>query len=281
MFLFNFVVEHWLASLIYIVFFWWTVSRFMDCVYDHPPKWYKFLYWVGIPIWGRKSGLFPRACLYPFRITLRIAEIVVGYVLAIPLFLILRLVDFAEWREDKERQKRQTEANIKAMEWRRQTEEKNQLKALQRRDWFAGNKPTLYFNTVSGVTAVLRPADYERAKRDTQNARTNELWAHNVLKPARETFTFVTKSGGELIQANCDHARRYKVTGWLSDLHEICQAADCSLVRDEAIFVPWVNETLVSFQEQVRILMDCNGQASAVELIDKQAPSELQPLAVH
>ena len=45
-------------------------------------------------------------------------------------------------------------------------------------------------------------------------------------------------------------------------------------------FRSWVNETLLSFEEQSRIIQDCHGRGSIAELIDKQAPSELQPLAV-
>jgi hypothetical protein len=237
-------------------------------------RWYSDIHWY-------RLGQIGRFRIYPFRYPLRLACLAIAYLFAVPLFILFQVENYLVRKEEKEREKRQIEASKQAQERRRQTEETNQRRTLQRRDWFGSNKPTLYFNTVSGVTAVLRPADHERAKRDTQNARTNELWDHAVLKPARETFTFVTKSGGELIQTNCNYARRYKVAGWLSDLYELCQATDCSLVRDETIFVPWVNETLVSFQEQGQILRDCHGQASSLELIDKQAPGEMQPLAVY
>lgn len=273
MYIFNFVIAHWIVfSLVYLVLMGWTAFRFANrLAEDH---WYGDIHWY-------RLGRIRRFRIYPFRYPLRLACLAISYLFAVPLFVLFQIGNYFDWKEGKEREKRDAESSRQAQERRRQTEETNQRRALQRRDWFAGNKPTLYFNNVSGVTAVLRSADYERAKRDTQNARTNELWEHSVLRPARETFTFITKSGGELIQANYDHARRYKVAGWLSDLHEICQAADCSLVRDETIFVPWVNETLVSFQDQSQILMDCHCRASAVELIDKQAPSELQPLAVY
>ena len=270
MFFFNFVVEHWVAfSLIYLVWMGWTAFRFANKLAED--QWYSNIHWYRI-------GMIGRFRFYPFRYPLRLACLAISYLFAVPLFILFRIGDYLDWKENKERRKREAEASKQAQERRRQTEETNQRRTLSRRQWLSDNKPKLYFNTVSGVTAVLRPVDYESAKRQTQNARTNELWAHNVLKPVRETFTFVTKSGGELIESNYHFARTYKVAGWLSDLCELCQATECSLVRDETIFVPWVNETLVSFQEQDQIFRSCHGQASAAELIDKQAPVELQYL---
>jgi|GEM_PF-6293833 len=266
----------WLVSLSYFLFFWWTVKRFVGCVYDHPPKWYKRLYWI--PIWGR-SGLFPRACLYPFRILLRIMEIMVGYMLAIPLFMMFQIVDLIEWKErkaDKKRWAKQAEKDRQHREWAKNT---NEVRALGRRKYFELNKPKLYFNTVSGITAVLRPSDWEAAKKETEKARTNELWEHNVLRPQPATYTFVTKTGSELIQTNDSRARRYKVAGWLADLHEICQQTECSLLRDETIFVPWVNETILTFAEQGQAFHDCHGKASIAELINRQAPAKLLPVA--
>lgn len=277
MFLYNFVVEHWVISLLYIVLMWWIVSRFEEWVFEQGFRWYKRIYWIGIPLWGR-SKLFPRACFYPFRLPLKILFLLIGYVFAIVLVILFALETYFERKEEKQNEKRRVEAAERQREYLKRLEEDNNLRALGRRDWFGKNKPKLYFNTVSGVTAVLRPADWEAAKRMTENAKVNELWEHTTLRPHRETFVFVTKSGAELVQTNDAHARNYKVAGWLSDLHDLCRTTDCQLLRDETIFVPWVNETLVPFEEQGRIIRDCS-KATEKELIDKQAPVELQPVA--
>lgn len=212
-------------------------------------------------------------------------------IILIPLFLLGLLFLFPTtpilWPVLKYREIRK-EKRI-AMECRQRLERQNEVERQQRQEnrsraearkkWFATNKPTLYYNTINGITAVLRPADYERMKRETKHARLDERWNHTILKPSTHIFTFVTKSGGELIEARGSHIRHGRVAGWISRLHQLCEEHDCSLVKDETIFVPWVNETLVSFSEQERVFTRGGSDWLAAELIDQQAPPELRPLS--
>lgn len=176
------------------------------------------------------------------------------------------------------------EANRRQEGWRKEREEREQEQARRaqlRKEWIAANKPKLYYNTVSGVTAVLRPADYDACQKDTKRSRRNGFWEkNNILLPARQTFVFVVKQGEELIRANTgsDHVRRYKIAGWLSQLDEIIEKGEVELERKEDIFVPWVNESLVPFEQQMNTLQDCFSSGSYFDLIEKQAPVELHPL---
>src|SRR6185295_8501405 len=49
----------------------------------------------------------------------------------------------------------------------------NERRDNARRQWLAQHRPRLYFNTSNGITAVLRPSDYEENHRRTRNARLN------------------------------------------------------------------------------------------------------------
>lgn len=168
---------------------------------------------------------------------------------------------------------------------RKDTERRNEdlRRAIARKQWLDENKPKLYFNTVSGVTAVLRPADYTEAQRRTELARISEYWpSQTVLMPIRQTFVFVTKTGEETIQKGVDRGgnsvRRYKVAGLLASLHEIAYAGGAILEKKEDIFVPFVNESLMSFSGQAALIQDGFDKASVLTLIESQAPAELQSL---
>lgn len=179
---------------------------------------------------------------------------------------------------------RKIEAKRREEEAKKYEEDRKQEQARRdqlRKEWFAANKPKFYYNTVSGVTAVLRPADYETCQKDTKHSRRNGFWEKdNVLLLACETIVFVTKQGREMIDVNTGSyfVGHYKVAGYISLLDDIVEKSGAELVRAEDIFVPWVNETIIPFAQQAETLKNCHSSASYYEMVEKQALAELQPL---
>jgi hypothetical protein len=157
--------------------------------------------------------------------------------------------------------------------------QENTRRAAARKEWLAANKPFLYFNTIEGITAVLRPADYETGRATTRRAITNGFWDDRsfMMMPVRETIVFVNKKGWEGINERSGSVN-YKVAGWLSDLEDIENRGGVKLVEARDIFVPWVNQTHYSFAEQRELISDCFDKGSYYELVEKQAPREFQPL---
>jgi len=273
MYLFNFVLEHWVLSLLYILVMARIVFRFRRRVimmshlyrkpiYDLRSRWdTPRLRWIGTVLLNLK--------LLPVRLLL--------FLIAPTLWIILGYLDAKEQKRSNEEGKKYREQQ-QAERGRRQKE--NSQRAEARKQWLAKNTPRLYYNTVSGVTAVLRPADYAVAQKNTEHSRRDGFWKKDsVLLPAQETRVFVTKESREMIDANIgsDYIGRYKVAGWISQLDDIVESG-IELVRAEDIFVPWVNETLLSFSEQAKMLNDCVHTGSRYHLVDMQAPRELQPI---
>ena len=198
--------------------------------------------------------------------------------------IFLGLWGISVFWEAKERKRREQEQKQRLEQQQAEQEARKRENARRceaRKQWFAENKPKLYYHTVNGVTAVLRPADYLEAQKQTERSRRDGFWEKdNVLIPVRGTVVFVTKQGRETVKANTgtDFVGHYKVAGYISKLYEIVEKSGAELVRAEDIFVPWVNETLVTFNEQVEILHNCVHTGTHLHLIEAQAPDELQSL---
>ncbi len=183
------------------------------------------------------------------------------------------------------RQKKEFEADCESRREReRQFDEKqkaeNISRAIARKQWLAENPRRLYCKTLDGITAVLRPVDYENCQKLTATNRRNGFWEkENVLCLARPTVIFVTKQGKDLVVANTSSSPglRCSVSGWLSDLDAIV-AQGVELVRMEDIFVPWVNETIIPFAEQAHLLSDGFDRGTYYELVERQAPPDLLPV---
>jgi hypothetical protein len=258
MYLVNFVLDHWVIStLVYLVLMSLPAIRFVKLFTTE--GWYKEL-------WLRRRWL---------RYPLFVSFLIPGYVFALPLLALFIMGDRARKRREEQKQAHEAEESGKAQARRLKIETENQEKASKRKSWFEENKPVLYYNTIDGVTAVLRPADRERVIRDTENARADERWEYTSFIPARETFLFATKPGSALIKKNSNGVRTAR---WFSELQELCRENNCDLKHDPTIFVPWVNEGVIPFKEQREALDDCGGRSLQIELIDKQAPAELQSL---
>jgi hypothetical protein len=270
---FDFVVKHWILTLVYVLLFANTVYLFyMGIVVKS--NWYERLRHHLIDKWSdplvRITGTILMLLLFVLPVMLSALSI------APVLWVYLRHMD-------AERVKRWEKEYLERERYRRAEEEErnqeNERRAKARKRWLADNKPRLYFRNLLGITAVLRPRDYEAAQKETAISRRNGFWEReNILIPVSETFVFVTKKGKELIDSNTgsDSVSKYKTSGWLSQLDDIVEQGGVEMVRADDIFVPWVNESLVSFPEQKEIFKDRAKTGTYYSLVETQAPKELQ-----
>jgi len=267
MYFVKFALSHWMLILGYIVSMSWVAFKFVNSNKEN-------LCLVCCSGCGslshQHSGLYR---------VMRPLTFAVGYIFGIPLML-----GYFWTKYSKRRQQKALDRLSEARERLRQKELElakieNERRYTLRNEWLQANKPRLYFNTIGGVTAVLLPEACARIRLETENARADELWDHKIMKLSSETILFVTKSGRELMEAKLDTAYAYsKVAGWFSVLQNICQACSCDLVRDETIFVPFINGAIVPLAKQMQIVENCHNKGSVLELIDKQCPPEFHPV---
>ncbi len=263
---FDMVLRHWFFSLICLVLAGRIAYRFENMVIRRN-QWY-LMQTQSVCAWP------PPFSWFGFLVLLLLPWCMIT--LTAPIFwVVLVFVDAKEKKRIKE------EEQVRLEEERAERDrvaQENHLRAENRMVWFFKNKPTLYYNTIDGITVVLRPAAYAAAQEVTKRNRRDGLWEKdNVLRPAPETIVFATKQGRDLISVNASSSAQ-KVAGWISDLDEIVAAYGAELVRKEDIFVPWINATLISFAEQEDVLSAWTIEQARCELLDKQAPEILQPV---
>ncbi len=270
--LFQNVLHHWALLTIYVVLIVLTsptLNNFWGRVLDGT-RWYRRIV--------RSIEAMPKLSRWLGWSILAIVLFSIRFLAAPLLWIVMILTEGRRKKREAEKYRQQQEAGRIAKE---KKDQENLRRAEARKQWFAEHPPKLYFNTVSGVTSILRPDVYNAAIEQTTKARRNGFWEKdNVLFPAYDTVIFVTKQGKELIDNNLGgkDAGRYKIAGWLSALDEIVQAGNAELVHVSEIFVPWVNEAVVPFSDQKQMVRDSLGRASYLELILPQAPRELLPV---
>lgn len=272
---FDFVVNHWLILLsVYVVLSARVVWRF-DREVVQRTDWFYRLRHVLHGQWAVRQVRFIGGAIF---VLLRLLQLLLLFVPAPVLGFVLGCMDAKQRRRIAEVDRETEEQSRLAI--KRKLHE-NEARAQVRKEWFVANPPKLYFNTVAGITAIVRPADYVEAQAFTQKRRRDGFWERdNILCPWPQTFIFINKQGDELIRAirqRGEHVRMYKVAGWFSDLDDLVERHEIELVRADDLFIPWVNESLVSFAEQGNLFRDCYG-AGYAEFVLKQAPAELQPL---
>jgi hypothetical protein len=261
------VLHHWFLTLIYVVVGVRIAWRFqLDVVRN-----FNWIVRLNNRIYDLPT---------PFKVAGMIVEVLACLSVSTLIFPVLWVsLTFAEARKKKLREaefKQQAEEARIAQE---KKDQENLRRAEARKQWFAEHPPRLYFKTVSGITAILRPADYEYALKDTRAARLNGFWEKDgTLRIYCETRIFVTKQGEELIKKNLHlDSARYEITGYVSQLHEVVEEGKIELVLADDIFVPWVNESILSFGEQKNFMRSRSSNfCSLEELVDKQAPADLQ-----
>jgi len=263
------VLHHWALLTIYVVLIVLTSPTIND-------------------FWGRVLGMLwyrkiQRSLDEMPKLSRWIGWAIIGTTLLLIRFLAAPLLWITMILTEGQRKKREAEKYRQQQEVDRIAKEKKDQENLQRsearKQWFVEHPPKLYYNTVSGITAVQLPSHYEASQKDTKAARLNGFWeAERVLRPYNETLIFVTKQGNETIQQNIGDPRYY-TTGWVAQLHEVVEAGNVELIRAEEIFVPFVNQSLCSFEDQKRTALNRTMNAcSHFHLIERQAPREMLPI---
>lgn len=232
---FYFVAEHWIVSLaVYVILFWTTARGFCECMSRVSWSWYQKIYNYGI---SRQRGGFLRYHL-PISWVVRFLSFLIGLA-AGPIFWVLfRIDDRIETREEKKRFVQREK------EYAKKEAERQQRIA----EWKKANPPVLYYNAMAGVTVVMSIHAYNRVEEQTARARVNGLWQpENVLMLPDETFVFIYASALDRVP------EEYR-SGWVADVEDLKKVAQ--LERRVDIFVPFVSEAILSFQEQKERLLD-------------------------
>lgn len=261
---FEFLSAHWVVSLvligIYGVLFYNTISRFRKILKES--RLHEALFWWS-PLGSTRLRLAWRGVYW---VTITLLEVFMAPL----LWFIVRSHDKKEW-EKKYREEvalREREALAR--------QRRNFERAERRREWLIANPPTLYYNIVCGITAVVRPYDYDRIRMETFKAIRNELWsAEAVLMPIPETFVFLQESGRQRFATNLNTESPFNhACGWLTDLDELVRKNNVRLEKKPDIFVPYVNEGLLPFGKHTYR----RPGRFAFELVDAQAPANMQPV---
>lgn len=176
---------------------------------------------------------------------------------------------------DRQRKKESAERHRKFME-------ENERRSVLRLRFLQQNGVDLYINTVNGITAVLTAEKHSQCLEQTKYGRMDRVWNHkHSLAPVIPgTYVFATKHGQEWISKKVGD---YYKCHPLSELHKIAAEAmergiDVRLRRDERIFVPFASEGLVSFRNQQEWFRPEYHEATYSDLIDAQAPTDLQAI---
>ena len=174
--------------------------------------------------------------------------------------------------EERQRQRRQRET-----EERERKLQENIRRAEARKQWLAENPLKLYCKTVAGITAVVRPSDYETCREQTRKARRNEQWnEERILMPIENTFLFVNTKGAALFGQSYNTGVPFEhLNGWFSDLDDLVEKHGITLETKEDIFVPFVNEALLPFNHH--LLAERTNYS--YQLTEGQAPAEMQSIS--
>ncbi len=198
----------------------------------------------------------------------------VAYLLLFALAPLVRyrLIKLDEQAEEERRERRRQQER-EEQEWKLQ---ENIRRAEARKQWLAENPLKLYCKTVAGITAVVRPSEYEACQVQTRKARRNEQWTEErILMPIESTFLFVNTKGAALYSRNCGTSNPLqRLNGWFSDLDDLVEMYNITLETKEDIFVPYLNEALLPFGQH----LDAHRENYSYQLTGGQAPPEMQPV---
>lgn len=176
----------------------------------------------------------------------RVMGVILGIIVAEGLFMIFSFYKDKSYIRRREASKK--EQLLEAEKLRLESS----ICAGKREQYYKQIRPLLYFNTVAGITAVMTPDEYKRAQKETSTARINETWQNeNVLLPsACRPFLFVTNSGKKQIDGVMT-TMGWVFSGytWYNQLHELLEEFNVDFQQKQDIFVPFVNETLVPYEE--------------------------------
>jgi hypothetical protein len=257
MWFFKIVLQHWVALLItvvYVTVFAKTVNRFSHQV----------LRGVGYRPQPVRQGVLTKS-----------ATFVVLFLFAPLVWHRLKVRDrvLEARRQMQEAEKRRLEAE----EFQRH----NRERADARKQWAIENRPILYYNTVSGIMAVMTPSAYQACQESTNAHRRNALWTHESSSmPSKAACLFVNATGRRLFSQNhgtADPIENGYVSGWFTDFDELERRYGIKLEHRPDIFVPYVNETILPFDDH-RDGLNSRARNYEHDLVIRQMPEHLHPL---
>ena len=266
-----------LFAIIYIIVTWNVVSRFNVEVVSKT-RLFEFLRYHIADKW--ESSQLSTLGGLAFSLTIGLATRILLLATAPILWVILGYRDHLWELSQVENRK------LRAEKERRKQDKiilENNRRREARRAWAAEHKLKLFVHTIDGITTVMTPDNYKKACEWTERVRLNGKWPHeNLLCPTNQecpSYVFVTHQGNELIKENIGASgMRYKVAGLMSNLHDLKKEWEVIPITAPNIFVPWLNETIMSFDEQRRFFPDGATRDMTDTLITKQFPKELRPL---
>ena len=253
------LVEHWLGCFVavgYVAWCFFSVRRVREYISVLPPR--PSRRWGRIRTW-KPSWLQP---VYRFA---------VGVIIFLIAPLLARRIG-AEYEK-----KRRELYN----DWARVAHVENLRRVKLVDEWVAGSSIVLYCNTIDHITAVVRPADYERTLVETTEAISKGLWTlKKALMPVSPTFLFFEEEGWQLFVRNRsligieDGSQAWDRT---IDLKWWVEKCNITLVTKSDLFVPFVNESILPFEEHShQELRQFN-----MDLVRAQAPAEIQPVSLY
>lgn len=180
--------------------------------------------------------------------------------------------------EQTEERRRREEAHQKKLaEVERQ--KVNGERAKFREAWIKEHSLTLFYHTMSGITVVMTPAQYEACQMSTKWHRRNVLWENDILMPDPHACLFIDAKGFDLFVRNHggthDPIEHSYVSGWLTALDELVDRYGITLEQKPEIFVPFVNESVLPFKEHK---FNREPRRYVYDLVIMQTPEEMHPV---
>ena len=133
-------------------------------------------------------------------------------------------------------------------EERRRREDEHQEKLRRREErinaWKRENPPIIFYNTIAGITVAVRADDYELGKERTTRAIVDGDWAGDApcLVPIQKTFIFCETATIGVVSCQYLAGRKSELMVGMAKVARLDQRPD--------IFVPFVSDALLSFDEQ-------------------------------
>lgn len=148
-------------------------------------------------------------------------------------------------------------------------------RAVEEARKMTGYQPYIYYHMVDGVAAVLTPEAMQEARLTTPPG-----WKGPTLYPSRSTITFIAPEEGEAtIKARAGTLTfDTKVAGTTDDLQRLVALYGLEVIRTPGVFVPWVDQSRLSFARQHDIIADCVGADLYRELVARQFPNSMLSL---
>lgn len=143
-----------------------------------------------------------------------------------------------------------SDADQKFLELYAKVERSVQKKKEQEAEWLKNNPPVIYYNEVGGIVSLLREEYYEELLQQRDLDAIDAKKSNDSVLDLNANYLFlIDKEAFEEKQFENRKTIWHFVSSY-QDLIPILEK-DCKLIKDDKIFVPFVNETLLSYTEQM------------------------------